>query len=154
MAFGPGQIHKLAEFLNSDQLSAQGYFEFEDFAGHLPSHRARQFQGWLRSPRGCNCVCSYQVSCLRPGGGNRAATPGSCSRKPNGWRLMACGNHPAGPERQLLRRDLPKEKPDPVSDLLGMIDAVDGLTGSGHQSASKGHARRRDRGSREPALAV
>ena len=26
VAFGPGQIHKLAEFLNSDSLSAQGYF--------------------------------------------------------------------------------------------------------------------------------
>ncbi|HZK14981.1 MAG TPA: tRNA (N6-isopentenyl adenosine(37)-C2)-methylthiotransferase MiaB, partial [Solirubrobacterales bacterium] len=25
VAFGPGQIHKLAEFLNSDSLSAQGY---------------------------------------------------------------------------------------------------------------------------------
>ena len=31
VAFGPGQIHKLAEFLNSDSLTAQGYFEFEDF---------------------------------------------------------------------------------------------------------------------------
>src|SRR5689334_15994472 len=39
VAFGPGQIHKLAEFLASDSLSAQGYFEFEDFAGHLPTRR-------------------------------------------------------------------------------------------------------------------
>ncbi|HKQ17560.1 MAG TPA: tRNA (N6-isopentenyl adenosine(37)-C2)-methylthiotransferase MiaB, partial [Solirubrobacterales bacterium] len=31
VAFGPGQIHRLAEFLTSDSLSAQGYFEFEDF---------------------------------------------------------------------------------------------------------------------------
>src|SRR6202042_3012173 len=44
VAFGPGQIHKLAEFLNSDSLSAQGYFEFEDFAGHLPTRREREFQ--------------------------------------------------------------------------------------------------------------
>jgi len=29
VAFGPGQFHKLAEFLNSDSLSAQGYFEFD-----------------------------------------------------------------------------------------------------------------------------
>ncbi len=44
VAFGPGQIHKLAEFLTSDSLTAQGYFEFEDFAGHLPSQRQRPFQ--------------------------------------------------------------------------------------------------------------
>ena len=28
VAFGPGQIPKLAEFLTSDSLTAQGYFEF------------------------------------------------------------------------------------------------------------------------------
>ncbi|HWT90719.1 MAG TPA: tRNA (N6-isopentenyl adenosine(37)-C2)-methylthiotransferase MiaB, partial [Solirubrobacterales bacterium] len=48
VAFGPGQIHKLAEFLNSDSLTAQGYFEFEDFSGHLPARREREFQGWLQ----------------------------------------------------------------------------------------------------------
>ena len=58
VAFGPGQIGRLAEFLNSDSLTAQGYFEFEDFAGHLPAHRAREFQGWLQISQGCNCVCS------------------------------------------------------------------------------------------------
>src|SRR3977135_1332807 len=61
VAFGPGQIHKLAEFLNSDSLSAQGYFEFEDFSGHLPARRAREFQGWLQISQGCNCVCSYCI---------------------------------------------------------------------------------------------
>ena len=41
VAFGPGQVHKLAEFLTSDSLTAQGYFEFEGFTGHLPGKRAR-----------------------------------------------------------------------------------------------------------------
>src|SRR5918998_712332 len=40
VAFGPGQVHRLAEFLTSDSLSAQGYFEFEDFTGDLPAKRA------------------------------------------------------------------------------------------------------------------
>src|SRR5919202_1373247 len=31
VAFGPGQIPKLAEFLTSDSLTAQGFFEFEGF---------------------------------------------------------------------------------------------------------------------------
>ena len=40
VAFGPGQVHKLAEFLTSDSLSAQGYFEFESFTG-APARAAR-----------------------------------------------------------------------------------------------------------------
>jgi tRNA-2-methylthio-N6-dimethylallyladenosine synthase len=61
VAFGPGQVHKLAEFLTSESLSAQGYFEFEGFTGHLPAHRERPFQGWLQISVGCNCVCSYCI---------------------------------------------------------------------------------------------
>ena len=61
MAFGPGQVHKLAEFLTSDSLSAQGYFEFEGFSGELPEKRARSFQGWLQISVGCNCACSYCI---------------------------------------------------------------------------------------------
>ncbi|MDQ6749601.1 MAG: tRNA (N6-isopentenyl adenosine(37)-C2)-methylthiotransferase MiaB, partial [Actinomycetota bacterium] len=33
VAFGPGQVHKLAEFLTVDSLGAQGFFEFEGFTG-------------------------------------------------------------------------------------------------------------------------
>jgi len=61
VAFGPGQIHRLAEFLNSDSLTAQGYFEFEDFSGHLPARREREFQGWLQISQGCNCRCAYCI---------------------------------------------------------------------------------------------
>ncbi len=61
VAFGPGQMHKLAEFLTSDSLTAQGYFEFEGFTGHLPARRARAFQGWMQISVGCNCACSYCI---------------------------------------------------------------------------------------------
>ena len=61
VAFGPGQVHKLAEFLTSDSLTAQGYFEFEGFTGHLPAKRARDFQGWVQISVGCNSVCSYCI---------------------------------------------------------------------------------------------
>jgi tRNA-2-methylthio-N6-dimethylallyladenosine synthase len=61
VAFGPGQVHKLAEFLTSDSLSAQGYFEFEGFTGRLPAHRERPFQGWVQISVGCNCRCSYCI---------------------------------------------------------------------------------------------
>ena len=61
VAFGPGQVHRLAEFLTSDSVTAQGYFEFEGFTGHLPARRERPFQGWLQISVGCNCACSYCI---------------------------------------------------------------------------------------------
>ena len=61
VAFGPGQVHKLAEFLTSDSLTAQGFFEFEGFTGHLPAKRARDFQAWVQISAGCNMVCSYCI---------------------------------------------------------------------------------------------
>src|SRR4051794_18319045 len=54
VAFGPGQVHKLAEFLTSDSLSAQGFFEFEGFTGHLPMKRTREYQAWMQISVGCN----------------------------------------------------------------------------------------------------
>jgi tRNA-2-methylthio-N6-dimethylallyladenosine synthase len=61
VAFGPGQVHKLAEFLTADSLSAQGYFEFEGFTGRLPDKRARDFQAWVQISVGCNCRCAYCI---------------------------------------------------------------------------------------------
>src|ERR1700758_5573917 len=61
VAFGPGQVHKLAEFLTSDSLPAQGFFEFEGFTGHRPAKRARDFQAWVQISVGCNSVCSYCI---------------------------------------------------------------------------------------------
>ena len=61
VAFGPGQVHKLAEFLTSDSITAQGFFEFEGFTGHLPAKRGREFQGWVQISAGCNMVCSYCI---------------------------------------------------------------------------------------------
>src|SRR5215204_3362623 len=61
VAFGPGQVPKLAEFLTSESITAQGFFEFEGFTGHLPAKRARDFQGWVQISAGCNMVCSYCI---------------------------------------------------------------------------------------------
>src|SRR5437764_8547288 len=52
---------KLAEFLTSDSITAQGFFEFEGFTGHLPARREREFQAWVQISVGCNCVCSYCI---------------------------------------------------------------------------------------------
>lgn len=61
VAFGPGQVHRLAEFLTSESLTAQGFFEFEDFTGRLPAKRGRDAQAWVQISAGCNMVCSYCI---------------------------------------------------------------------------------------------
>ena len=69
VAFGPGQIHRLAEFLTSESLTAQGYFEFEDFSGHLPMKREREFQAWVQISRAATCAVPSASS--RPRAGTR-----------------------------------------------------------------------------------
>jgi tRNA-2-methylthio-N6-dimethylallyladenosine synthase len=127
VAFGPGQIHRLAEFLTSDSLSAQGYFEFEEVSGHLPMKREREFQGWLQISQGCNCVCSY---CIVPSTRGREV-----SRDPD--ELIAEVERLAGDgvvEVTLLGqnvnsygRDLPKESRIRFAELLERVDAVPGI---------------------------
>ena len=80
VAFGPGQIDKLGEFLQSDDLEAQGYFEFEGFPGDLPMKRERPFQAWVQISVGCNCVCSY---CIVPStrGRERSRPPAELVRE-------------------------------------------------------------------------
>jgi tRNA-2-methylthio-N6-dimethylallyladenosine synthase len=127
VAFGPGQIHRLAEFLTSDSLTAQGYFEFEDVSGHLPMKREREFQAWLQISQGCNCVCSY---CIVPSVRGREV-----SRDPD--ELLAEVERLAGDgvcELTLLGqnvnsygRDLPKERRIEFADLLARVDANSGI---------------------------
>ena len=127
VAFGPGQIHKLAEFLTSDSLSAQGYFEFEDFSGHLPAHREREFQGWLQISQGCNCRCSY---CIVPSTRGREVSrdPDELVAEVEG--LAADGVLEVtllGQNVNSYGRDLPRESRIEFSELLARIDAVEGI---------------------------
>ena len=61
VAFGPGQVPKLAEFLTTDSITAQGFFEFEGFPAHLPTKRERPHQAWLQISVGCHMKCSYCI---------------------------------------------------------------------------------------------
>ena len=103
VAFGPGQVHKLAEFLTSDSITAQGFFEFEGFTGHLPAKRGRDFQGWVQISAGCNMVCSYCIvpSTRGPRGLAAARRAGRRGARPR--RRRRARGDAAGPERQLLR---------------------------------------------------
>src|SRR3954464_3233591 len=127
VAFGPGQIHKLAEFLNSDSITAQGNFEFEDFSGHLPTRREREFQGWLQISQGCNCVCSY---CIVPSTRGREVSrdPGELIAEAEG--LAADGVREVtllGQNVNSYGRELPKDARLSFAELLARVDAVEGI---------------------------
>ncbi len=145
VAFGPGQIHRLAEFLQSDSLTAQGYFEFEDFAGHLPSKREREFQGWLQISQGCNCRCSY---CIVPQtrGREQSRDPERARRRARApRRRRRSRDHAARPERQQLRaRSARASAGSPSPSSSRSIDARRGHRAHPlHEPASQGHARGR-----------
>jgi tRNA-2-methylthio-N6-dimethylallyladenosine synthase len=128
VAYGPGQVHKLAEFLTSDSLTAQGFFEFEGFTGRLPAHRERSFQGWLQISVGCNCRCSY---CIVP------STRGLEVSRPLPELVQEAQAMAADGVRELTLlgqnvnsygRDLRgAEGPSSFAELLHRIDAVPGI---------------------------
>ncbi|MBO0769666.1 MAG: tRNA (N6-isopentenyl adenosine(37)-C2)-methylthiotransferase MiaB [Solirubrobacterales bacterium] len=127
VAFGPGQVHKLAEFLNSDSLSAQGYFEFEGFTGELPAKRARDFQGWVQISVGCNMKCSY---CIVPSTRGREVSRDPQSLVDEVTRLAEDGVSEVtllGQNVNSYGRDLPKETRITFAELLARIDAIDGI---------------------------
>jgi tRNA-2-methylthio-N6-dimethylallyladenosine synthase len=127
VAFGPGQIARLAEFLTSDSLSAQGYFEFEDFSGHLPAKRERDFQAWLQISQGCNCACSY---CIVPSTRGREQSRDPQELIDEVEELAAAGIREVtllGQNVNSYGRDLPRETKISFAQLLERVDAVDGV---------------------------
>jgi tRNA-2-methylthio-N6-dimethylallyladenosine synthase len=127
VAFGPGQIARLAEFLSSDSLTAQGYFEFEDFSGHLPMKREREFQAWVQISQGCNCRCSY---CIVPStrGREQSRDPDELVREiaalaADGVREVTL----LGQNVNSYGRDLRGERRKSFAELLAAIDAIAGI---------------------------
>src|ERR1700726_4744223 len=134
VAFGPGQVHKLAEFLTSDSLTAQGFFEFEGFTGHLPARRARPFQAWLQISVGCNCACSY---CIVPSTRGREVSRPPEELVAEGETMAADGVREVtllGQNVNSYGRDLPSRqaggaRPARTSfaELLGLLDGIEGI---------------------------
>src|SRR4051812_34657131 len=127
VAFGPGQVPKLAEFLTSDSITAQGFFEFEGFTGHLPAKREREYQGWVQISVGCNCVCSY---CIVPSTRGREVSRPAGELVEEVERLAADGVREVtllGQNVNSYGRDLPKDAKTTFAELLTLIDAVDGI---------------------------
>jgi tRNA-2-methylthio-N6-dimethylallyladenosine synthase len=127
VAFGPGQVPKLAEFLTSDSISAQGFFEFEGFTGHLPMKRERDFQAWVQISVGCNCACSY---CIVPSTRGREVSRPAHELVEEVEKLAQDGVREVtllGQNVNSYGRDLPKPGKTTFAELLHMLDTVDGI---------------------------
>jgi tRNA-2-methylthio-N6-dimethylallyladenosine synthase len=126
VAFGPGQVPKLAEFLTSDSLTAQGYFEFEGFPAELPTKRERPHQAWLQISVGCNLKCSY---CIVPSTRGRESSRPFDELVAEAERLAADGVVELtllGQNVNAYGRDL-RPQPRRFAELLHAIDAIDGI---------------------------
>jgi tRNA-2-methylthio-N6-dimethylallyladenosine synthase len=140
VAFGPGQVHKLAEFLTSDSLSAQGYFEFEGFTGHLPAKRARDVHAWVQISAGCIMKCSY---CIVPSTRGREISRPLEELVAEIERLAAAGVR----EVTLLGQNVNsygtslRPRPRRFSELLAAVDAIDGIDRIRYTSPHPAHMR-------------
>jgi tRNA-2-methylthio-N6-dimethylallyladenosine synthase len=130
VAFGPGSIPHLGEWLGAGGLGvARGQFGLDDrtFAGELPMHRERSFQGWVQISMGCNSKCAY---CIVP-----AVRGREVSRRPGDviaevTRLAGEGVREItllGQNVNSWGRDLAPDIHTEFGELLRACDAVDGI---------------------------
>jgi tRNA-2-methylthio-N6-dimethylallyladenosine synthase len=128
LAFGPGHISKLAEFIGAGGDVARGHFStFDEFSGHLPLKRERPHQAWLQISQGCNSKCSY---CIVPAVRGREQ-----SRRPADLIAEATSLAAEGVvELTLLGqnvnswgRDLPPDERIGFGGLLRALDSVEGI---------------------------
>src|SRR3954469_17675510 len=140
VAFGPGQVHKLAEFLTSDSLTAQGFFEFEGFTGHLPGKRAREFQGWVQISAGCNMNCSF---CIVPSTRGREVSRPLEELVAEVRALAADGVREVTLLGQNVNSYGIRLRPQPrrFSELLAAVDAIEGIERIRYTSPHPAHMR-------------
>ena len=130
VAFGPGSIPHLGEWLGAGGFGVErGRFGLDDrmFAGELPMHRERSFQGWVQISMGCNSKCAY---CIVP-----AVRGREVSRRPGDvvaevTRLAQDGVREVtllGQNVNSWGRDLAPEIRTEFGELLHACDAVDGI---------------------------
>jgi tRNA-2-methylthio-N6-dimethylallyladenosine synthase len=128
VAFGPGSIPHLADWLGAGGEAPRGRFaEWTHFAGDLPARRERQFQAWVQVSMGCNSKCAY---CIVPAVRGREQ-----SRRP-GDIVAEVASLAAGGVREITLlgqnvnsygRDLLPKIRTGFAELLRACDAVDGI---------------------------
>ena len=126
VAFGPGQVGKLAEFLTSDSIGAQGFFEFDSFTADLPMKRDQRHQAWVQVSVGCNCRCSY---CIVPSTRGREVSRSLEALVAEVNDLARAGVREItllGQNVNAWGRDL-RPKPGSFSGLLAALDPIEGI---------------------------
>ncbi len=128
VAFGPGSIPHLADWLAAGGSVARGRFaEWAHFAGDLPARRERRFQAWVQVSMGCNSRCAY---CIVPAvrGRERSRRPGEIVAEVSA--LAADGVREItllGQNVNSYGRDLAPGIRTGFADLLRACDGVDGI---------------------------
>ena len=92
LAYGPGNISRLGEFIQAGGDVPRGHFStFDEFSGDLPMRRERPFQAWLQISQGCNSTCSY---CIVPSvrGREQSRPAARSSPRPSASRPRACAS--------------------------------------------------------------
>ena len=128
VAFGPGSIPHLGEWLGAGGAAPRGRFgTHEHFAGDLPTHRERSFQAWVQISMGCNSKCSY---CIVPAvrGREQSRRPGEIVAEVT--QLAGEGVREVtllGQNVNSWGRDLAPELRTEFGELLRACDAVAGI---------------------------
>jgi tRNA-2-methylthio-N6-dimethylallyladenosine synthase len=128
VAFGPGSIPHLGEWLNGDApRSAFGTGDERRFSATLPMHRERPFQAWVQVSMGCNSRCAY---CIVPAvrGREQSRRPGNILAEVTG--LAAEGVREItllGQNVNSYGRDLAPDVETGFAELLRACDAVEGI---------------------------
>ncbi len=103
LAFGPGNISRLGEYVGAGGELPRGHFAtFDEFAGDLPSRRERDHAAWVQISMGCNSTCSYCIvpsvrgreqsrSLARWWPRSRRSQPTACARSPCSARTSTRG---------------------------------------------------------------
>jgi tRNA-2-methylthio-N6-dimethylallyladenosine synthase len=126
VAFGPGQVDQLGQFLLSDSVQAQGYFEFGGFTGELPMRSKQNASAWMQISVGCNQKCSY---CIVPSTRGLEVSRPFADLVAEAESLVARGAREItllGQNVNSYGRDLRPDRRS-FSELLVAVDAVDGV---------------------------
>ena len=128
IAFGPGEVNRLGEFLARERIAPVGAFTLDGrFSGELPLRRARAHQAWVQISVGCNCVCSY---CIVPSVRGRERSRPLDDVVAEVTRQAADGVVEVtllGQNVNSYGRDLDGASRATFAELLGAVSAVDGI---------------------------
>ena len=128
LAYGPGNISRLGEFIQAGGDVPRGHFStFDEFSGDLPMRRERPFQAWLQISQGCNSTCSY---CIVPSVRGREQSRAADVLVAEAERFAAEGVRELtllGQNVNSWGRDLPLPDRRGFGELLRLLDAVPGI---------------------------